>query len=149
MRLRLFTFLSLGLYLVALPAMAAPAPKQKLPIVAPKPVAPDVTGLVIDARDLDYEPCMSPRLYDESAHNLLEGLSFAPEKVTNDGFARWVRAYNPDEPNPRTGSKPLILKPTRIEGGDRLIFSTEDAARLKTANAKDKFLDRMRVLIVY
>ncbi|HEY9857022.1 MAG TPA: hypothetical protein V6D05_14865 [Stenomitos sp.] len=149
MRQRPFALLSLGLCLVAMPAMAAPAPKSKPPAVAPKPVEPDVTGLVIDARDLDYEPRMSPALYDDGAHNLLDGLSFDPEKVASDGFARWVRSYNPDEPNPRVGAKPMILKPLRVEGGDRLIFSAEDGSKLKVANSRDKFIDRMRILILY
>lgn len=149
MRLRLLTLLSVGLCCFVLPAQAAPAPKAKPSVAAPKPVEPDVTGLVIDVRDLDYEPRMSPRLYDDSAHNLLEGIPLDPEKVAGDGFARWVRAYDPEEGNPRVGQKPMVLKPVRVEGGDRLIFSVEDAAKLMSANGKDKFVDRMRILIVY
>lgn len=147
MRLRLLATLTLGACLFTLPALAAKAP-QKPPVVAPKPAEPDVTGLVIDARDLDFEPCMSPHLFDDGAHNLLEGLSFDPEQVTNDGFARWVRSYDPAARNPRVGAKPMLLKPVRAEG-DRLVFSAEDAAKLKAANVKDRFLDRMRILIVY
>lgn len=152
MRLRPIATLALGLCLVALPASAAPkapAPKAKPPVATPKPAVPDVTGLVIDVRDLEYEPRMSPRLYDDGTHNLLEGMTFDPEKVTSDGFARWVRSYDAEEGNPRVGAKPMILKPVRVEGGDRLIFSNEDAAKLKAANGKDKFIDKMRVLIVY
>ncbi|MNY47172.1 hypothetical protein D3C86_1824180 [compost metagenome] len=67
----------------------------------------------------------------------------------NEGLARWVRAYDPEDPNPRTGARPLVLKALRIEGGDRLVLSGADAAKLKAANAKDKILDRMRILIVY
>lgn len=152
MRLRSLATVSLGLCLVAMPALAAPkapAPKAKPPVATPRPVEPDVTGLVIDVRDLEYEPRMSPRMYDDGAHNLLEGIAFDPEKVTSDGFARWVRSYDETAGNPRVGNKPLVLKPVRVEGGDRLIFSSEDAARLKAANGKDRFIDRMRILIVY
>lgn len=149
MRLRMLATLLLGLCLPALPVIAAPAPKAKPPAATPKPAEPDVTGLVLDVRDLNYEPRMSPQLYDDSSHNLLDGISFDPEKVANDGFARWVRSYDPDQSNPRVGTKPILIKPVRVEGGDRLILSSDDAARLKNANTKDKFIDRMRVLIVY
>lgn len=152
MRLRSFATLALGLCLVALPAVAAPkapAPKAKPPVATPKPAEPDVTGLVIDARDLDFAPRMSPAMFDDSAHNLLEGLTFDPDKVTSDGFARWVRSFDEQAGNPRVGAKPMVLKPVRVEGGDRLIFSNEDAAKLKAANSKDRFIDRMRILIVY
>ncbi|MBO9539352.1 hypothetical protein J7643_02025 [bacterium] len=114
-----------------------------------KPAADEVTGLVLDTRGLNYEPRMSPRVYDDSAHDLLAGVPFDPDKVMNEGVARWVRAYDPEDPNPRTGSRPLILKPLRIEGGDRLVLSGADAAKLKAANSKDKILDRMRILIIY
>ena len=140
------------LWLATFAVMAPPA-LGSTPIKLPaSPVAttePEVTGLVLDARGLHYQPCMSPHLYDDSAHNLLGGLSFDPEKVTSDGFAHWVRSVEPQEVVKRAGKHPLFLKPLRVEGGDRLVFSTEDGAELLAADAKSKFLERMRVLIIY
>lgn len=142
--------LALALGLGAAPALAeAPAKSKPVP-VAPVPTSePEVTGLVLDARGYSYSPCMSPRLFDDSARNLLDGLSFDPDKVMSDGFARWVRSYNPQEADPRVGKRPMFMKPMRVDGGDRLIFSAEDGAKLKAANSKDKFLERLRVLIIY
>ncbi|HEY9897541.1 MAG TPA: hypothetical protein V6D00_00035 [Pantanalinema sp.] len=115
-----------------------------------KPAAEaEVTGVVLDARGLNYEPRMSPRFFDDSAHDLLEGIPFDPDKVLNDGLARWARAYDPAQPNARTGKNPLVIKPMRIEVGDRLVISGADAAKLKAANARDRILERMRILIVY
>lgn len=148
MHLRASFVLLISLALCSLPAFAGPAQ----PHVKPKPavvVEAAVTGLVIDTRGLNYEPRMSPHLYDDSAHNLLEGMTFDPEKVTSDGFARWVRVFNVQDANPRVGKRPLILKPLRVDSGDRLVFSAQDATALKAANAKDHFIDQMRILIVY
>lgn len=143
--------LALLLGFVASPAFAETPTKNIKPLPAtPLPAAePEVTGLVLDARGYNYTPRMSPRMFDDSAHNLLDGLSFDPDKVTSDGFACWVRSYNPQEEDPRVGKHPMFMKPVRIDGGDRLIFSAEDGAKLKAANAKDKFLERLRVLIIY
>lgn len=137
-------FLTLAVACACLLTPAAGAEPSK-----PTAAEAEVTGVVLDARGLNYEPRMSPRFFDDSAHDLLEGIPFDPDKVMSDGLARWTRAYNPDEPNPRTGKHPLVIKPMRVEGGERLVLSGPDAAKLKAANAKDKVLDRMRILIVY
>jgi hypothetical protein len=144
------TLIALGLAgtFLAAPAWAQHTTKSS-PHGAAVSTEPSVTGVVIDTRGLNYEPRMSPRLFDDGAHNLLEGCSFDPDRVTNDGFARWVRAFNSDEDNPRVGKHPLVIKPVRLEAGDRLVFDATDSAKLRFANAKSKVIDRMRILIVY
>lgn len=140
MRARILTLAVACTTLIAAAAGAEPT--------KPAPEA-EVTGVVLDTRGLNYEPRMSPRFFDDSAHDLLEGIPFDPDKVMSDGLARWTRAYDPSEPNARTGKNPLVIKAVRIEAGDRLVLSSADAAKLKAVNAKDKVLDRMRILIVY
>lgn len=133
---------------VALACITAPALAAE-PAKPAGSTEPEVTGVVLDTRGLNFEPRMSPRFFDDSAHDLLEGIPFDPDKILTEGLARWTRSYDASEPNSRTGKAPLVIKPMRIEGGDRVVLSSADAAKLKAANAKDKVIERMRILIVY
>lgn len=113
----------------------------------PRPFKPLYTGLIIDATGLGFRPCMSPGLYDADGHNLLSGMSFDPDKVADDGLASWVHAI-PGPDWPRTGPHPLEVKAIGSQG-DRLVFSDADGAKIRQADAHDRFLEQLKVTVVY
>ncbi|MBU6429565.1 MAG: hypothetical protein KGR26_11170 [Cyanobacteria bacterium REEB65] len=109
--------------------------------------APFYTGLIIDASDLHYEPRMSPKIYDDADHNILEGLTFDPDAVVAQGLAGWVRSA-PGPHWPRSGDHPLVVKAIRADG-DRLIVQQADGQTIRQADVHDHFLEDLKVMILY
>jgi len=114
---------------------------------------PQVTGLLVDARGLDFLPSQSMRLLDPDGNpvyppaNLGQDLNVA--FVGSEGTA----AYATSEEQARLlvnriGERPYRIRAMRTLGYD-LVISAEDAFNLRQMNAVDGFLDRFAVVVIW
>ncbi|MFS8810840.1 hypothetical protein NW814_09955 [Synechococcus sp. R65.1] len=112
-----------------------------------------VTGLLVDARGLDFLPSQSMRLLDPDGNpvyppiNLGQDLNAAfvgsegtAAYATSEEQARWL--VN------RIGERPHRIRALRTLGYD-LVISAEDAFNLRQMNAADGFLDRFAVVVIW
>ena len=125
---------------------AMPAVKKPLP---PKATAP-YTGLVIDARDIGFRPCLKPRVYGGD-RLLYPGPNVDSATAVRRGFIRFYRQVTRAQKSDRAGKLPLTVRAVGTHGGSRgLAVTASDADKLAAfAEAPDSFLARCNVVIVF
>jgi hypothetical protein len=105
------------------------------------------TGLVIDAQNIDYKPCLFPVIEDTQGH-VIYGPDTANQSVVNStGIVGWTREVKPARPNIRVGGDPLILKAVGIKDGNILVVDNESAKTILMANNDANFLSNGRVVV--
>ncbi|MGC9027249.1 MAG: hypothetical protein ACP5JP_06940 [bacterium] len=105
------------------------------------------TGLVIDAKGIDYKPCLFPVIEDTQGR-VIYGPDTADQRVVNStGPVGWTREVKPARPNIRVGSDPLVLKAVGVKDGNILIVDNESAQTIQMANNDTNFLSNGRVVV--
>ncbi|MFP4194186.1 MAG: hypothetical protein ACLFMN_04320 [Desulfobacterales bacterium] len=108
------------------------------------------TGLVIDARGVDFEPAMCFSVYDETGREVYGPAYVSREFVVRKGMCSYFKNMAAVEGSRRAGPRPLTVKAlkTRRPGGTQLVISNTDAARLRSTVDNLFFLRRCRVIVV-
>jgi hypothetical protein len=131
------------------PPLSSPAPAAA-PAPAPAP-APNVTytGLILDARGLDVQRAMAPRIVDEDGRVLYPDPNHVPDMtfLQDHGMAAYVKDA---QDTPRSGAHPLNIWVVRLTGPghDDLVISRKSARRLMDAEEQDGFLSRWAVSVL-
>lgn len=115
---------------------------------APKEDEP-FTGLIVDTGDLKAERTPSVRILDEDGSVVYPDEKHIPDAdwVEDHGMAAYCVDRNDTE---RAGRHPLTVKTLRLAGPgkDEIVVSKEDAALIRQANARSKFLWKWAVCIL-
>jgi hypothetical protein len=116
---------------------------------APDPAAESYTGLILDARDLEIQRAMGPRILDEDGQVLYPDPNHVPDMLflQDHGMAAYVKE---GQDTPRSGSHPLTVPVVSITGPghDDVVVSRETARQIREAAARDGFLGRWAVSIL-
>lgn len=129
------------------PAPEAVVPEQPQ---APAPVAPAITGLLVDARGLGARPAMSPKVVDENGEEVYGSASVSREYAIQQGMAGYAKDPDAAVANPRIAAAPMVVKAIAVKGKARtnLVISNADAAMLRETNAAQDIMEKCRVMIV-
>jgi hypothetical protein len=146
---------------VVIPRMVGSAPETETVAIIPAPhtdspppaaadgAAGSYTGLILDARGLDVQRAMGPRIVDEDGEVLYPDPRHVPEKsyLEDHGMAAYASSA---EEAPRSGSHPLLVQAIRAAGPghDDLVISRETARQIREANQQSGFLSRWAVSIL-
>jgi hypothetical protein len=139
----------------SLPLDPLPVP-SRAPKVARAPVTvPDAepgdsyTGLVLDARGLNIQRAMAPRIIDEDGRVLYPDPNHVPDmdSLQDHGMAAYVKDVRE---TPRSGAHPLTVWVLRLAGPGRddLVVSRKSAQRIMDAEAQDGILSHWAVSIL-
>ncbi|MFT0787227.1 hypothetical protein [Synechococcus sp. H55.10] len=114
---------------------------------------PQVTGLIVDARGLDFLPSQSMRLLDPDGNPVYPPLNLGQDLNAAFVGSEGTAAYTTSEEQARSlvnriGERPHRIRATRMLGYD-LVISAEDAFNLRQMNASDGFLDRFAVVVIW
>lgn len=125
------------------PALRSLAAEQ-----APPPGPGDATGLLIDARQLPFEPCLAPRVSAPTGTVL-----FGAQRLSVDAFelsAPVVYVTDPADPRAveRVGDRPLLVRATSVQGGGELVLDPATARRLEADPDLPAIAANGRVVIV-
>ena len=114
---------------------------------------PNMTGLIVDARQLDFLPSMSMRLFDRDGNQVYTtpetNRQLNTSQVSINGTASFVTSE--DEARQligRIGERPHTIKAERTQGYD-LVISNSDAWELRNQNQRDRFLDNYAVVVIW
>lgn len=104
------------------------------------------TGLIIDAEGLKIERSMSPRILDEDGTVVYPDAAHIPDPdtVLDKGILDYSASL---EKSRRSGNKPLVIKATKSDFND-VYISNEDAALIRKANKRAKFIETWQVCIL-
>ena len=108
------------------------------------------TGLVIDARGLDFDPVLYPIILSEQGQEIYSAVFISREFAVQKGVARYTCSMESALTSPRIGQLPLIFKGLRKSGKDHsaIIINTADTQKIEKATERHTFLKECRVIIV-
>jgi hypothetical protein len=114
---------------------------------------PQVTGLIVDARGLDFLPSQSMRLFDPDGNQVYTPVTLGQDLNAAFVGSEGTAAYATSEEQARSlvnriGERPHRIRAIRTLGYD-LVISAEDAFSLRQMNATDGFLDRFAVVVIW
>jgi len=108
------------------------------------------SGLVVDARGLELNATMSPKIYDESGLEIYGSAFVSREFAVQLGMARYVLDMEAAVGLPRVGDHPLVVKGLRTTqpGHCDIVISNADASKIRSGSEHLIFLKQCQVVIV-
>lgn len=108
------------------------------------------TGLVIDARALDFEPVLNPAVFSEKGDQIYGSLFISREYAVQFGVVKYLCTMEKALSDQRTGPNPIVLKGLRKgqENENVIIIKNADAQKVEKAAERHMFLKKCAVIIV-
>lgn len=108
------------------------------------------TGLVIDARGLNIEPVLNPRIVSEQGHDAYSSVFISREFAVKNGVCKYLCSMKQALKDKRVGNNPLVLKGLRKEGKENtsIVINMADYRLLEKKIERHWFLRECRVIIV-
>lgn len=140
---------------VTLPEVKMPTVPQATTPVTPKAdkistakVAGDYTGLIVDCRNLDLQPVMSPTIQTDSDETIYGNKNLDYDKIIEFGAVGYITDIT-DSVAERAGKNPLVVKATALKKFNSTpVITTADSNRILIENKTTKFLDKMNVVFM-
>ena len=112
--------------------------------------APPYTGLVIDARQIGFKPCLKPKLFIQG-EQLYPGAYVDFEKAVKSGYVRYFNNKVQAQQSQRIGSLPYVIFAEGTYEGDRGLALDPDAYDTLKAIIESpiNFLAACRVVIIF
>ncbi len=108
------------------------------------------SGLIIDARGLNFSPILYPTIVEEQGKAVYSSMFVSREFAVQHGVATYLCEMSTALSFDRIGTHPLVFKALR-RGTDKtgaLVVSLTDAKTLEKTTERHKFLKECRVVIV-
>lgn len=108
------------------------------------------TGLVVDARHLNFIPSLNTGIFTSSGRQLYSPAFLTRATLVKRGAAGFFTTEGQNEARQRAGSRPLKVPALDLmrSGENALVISDEDAAKLLAHDGSVKNLRRARVVIL-
>ena len=108
------------------------------------------TGIVVDARGIQFFPAMAPVIVDEKTREVYGSAFVSREFAVQQGMAGYSRNMQAAGLDPRVSGNPLMIKGlgTVENSPSTIIISNADASKIKSASEHISFLRNCRVMIV-
>ncbi len=104
------------------------------------------TGVIIDCRDFEVNPIMSPVIRLQDGTPVYGYKNLNPDKVIHFGMAAYSHGQNMTQ---RAGSNPLVIHATGMERHNAYpVISDADANHMLAENKVSHFLDNCKVVIM-
>lgn len=108
------------------------------------------TGLVIDARGMDFKPCLKPDIVGKDLV-LYPGNYVDLDAAVTGGYVRYYRDLTMAQQNDRVGALPLTIKAigTRPDGRSLLISAPDYDLLKEISTIQNNFLGECRITVVF
>ncbi|MEO0355024.1 MAG: hypothetical protein AAF268_09385 [Cyanobacteria bacterium P01_A01_bin.3] len=123
------------------------------PVRTRRDYIPQVTGVIVDARQLDFLPSMSMRLFDPDGNQVYTTPSTNQQLNASQVAVNGTALFVTDEAQAlelinRIGERPHTVVAQRTQGYD-LVISNQDAWELRNQNQSDRFLETYSVVVIW
>ncbi len=110
----------------------------------------DYTGLIIDARDLDFTPVIYPKVLDEQGRQLYASEFISREYAVQKGIVAYHCDMEQAVRDDRIGINPIVIKGLRTgeENKSAIIINMSDTNQLEATAERHAFFRECRVIIV-
>lgn len=108
------------------------------------------TGLILDVRELDFEPVLYPIIVSEQGGNIYSAVFISREFAVQHGVCKYMCTMDNALQDPRVGSRPLVIKGLRTSGkkNTAIVISTADAKQIEQSTERHLFLKQCRVIFI-
>ncbi|MBF0280642.1 MAG: hypothetical protein HQM13_22800 [SAR324 cluster bacterium] len=108
------------------------------------------TGVIVDARNTDAQPAMSPKVFDQEGNEIYGSAYVDRDFVVKHGMAGYLKDLQQARQNERVKGSPLVIKALKSSGKNKtdLVISNNDANALRQMAATQSFLREARVVIL-
>lgn len=109
-----------------------------------------VTGLIVDAGHLSFNPTASPKILDEEGRQVYGSAYLEKQWVEKHGVVGYAKSIDEAKGNPRVAGSPYVVKAIRVTGPNNrdLVISGEEARKIREMSKHLNFLDQAKVMIV-
>lgn len=106
------------------------------------------TGVIVDCRDMDLQPVMSPVIKNEDDTTIYGHKNLDYDKVISLGMVSYITDLD-DEGVERAGKNPLIVRAVDLKYFSSVpVISNADANRILIENKADDFLAKLNVVFM-
>ncbi len=108
------------------------------------------TGLIVDARGLEVQPAMYPRLITMAGEVIYDLMSANPNAVIEEGLVEYSSDMEVAGNSPRVGGNPLIVEAISISGeySADIVLTEEDAEKILRVDSINTFFGGAKVIVV-
>jgi len=108
------------------------------------------TGLIVDARGLEVQPAMYPRLITMAGEVIYDLMRANPNTVIEEGLVEYSLDMEVAGNSPRVGDNPLIVEGVSISGeyNADIVLTEEDAEKILSVDSISAFFGEAKVIIV-
>jgi hypothetical protein len=108
------------------------------------------TGLVLDARGLDFQPVIYPVVVSELGDAVYGSVFISRENAVRQGVCRYVRSLERTLTEDRVGQNPMVIRALRKGGRDNtaIVISRSDAETIGKATEFHALMRECRVVIL-
>lgn len=108
------------------------------------------TGIVVDARGIQFVPSMAPMIVDEKSREVYGPAFVSREFAVQQGISGYSRDMQTASQTPRVSENPLMVKGlgTAENRASTIMISNADASKIKSTSEHISFLKKCRVMIV-
>lgn len=116
----------------------------------PEPSSERYNGLLVDARQVKFEPSLMIKILDENLEQVFGPAYVSREFVVQRGMAAYYIDLQSAQADPRIANYPLVVKALRTDWPNRsnIIISNADASKLESASDHLQFLKESRVVVL-
>jgi hypothetical protein len=134
-----------GRLLAALWPHSASSTSEVLP-----PASTAHSGIVIDARGLNVQPALLPRIVDDQGQAVYDPTMVDPDVAIPRGYIAYAKTHEHAAAKARIGEQPLIIRARRVLGASRVdvVLLSTDAAQIRDYAGTQALLRRCQILIV-
>lgn len=117
--------------------------------IGPEPLeaSGSYTGLIVDARGMGLESCMSPRILFPDGSEVWGTIFEKPEVVIDYGIVSYYKQFGDAVRNERTGANPMVVDAVSVDGTlmYNVVVSEKDGLKILSENWRSGFLDEFAI----
>ncbi len=108
------------------------------------------TGLIVDCRDINLRPALSPKILDESGNEIYGSAYVSREFAVQQGMMGYLKDIEKAKSLSRVGANPLVIRAQKAKGPNKvnIVISDKNAAKIKSLASKLNFLRECRVVAI-
>ncbi|WP_218079274.1 hypothetical protein [Anthocerotibacter panamensis] len=130
-----------------------PLRAQLFDVQAEREQQPQVSGVIVDARGLNFSPSVAMRLFNRAGAQVYTTPEMDTQLDTDtiSALGTALYAFTIEEAKSlvhRVGLSPMVVRALGMKGGD-LVLSNAQSTALLNRNEKDHFLNRFSVVVVW
>lgn len=108
------------------------------------------TGLIVDARGMNFSPCFSPKIWTTSGKEVWGSFEVSSEFVNSVGIAAFAKTLEQAKVlTDRGAPNQFMVKALKVMNVCDVVISSSDATRVLLANRKTRFLEAFKVIFLF